>query len=213
MSTDTVDSTPDSTWVVIYNSSEPWDDYVHSHPAGSFKSAQEAEDYIEKQVAADRAAMEELGDNASFIQTNVWYNIDEVPFLKDRGELKTVYTIITSRQEDTGNREITDVSFNHVPVAEMVEDKLCRFLLSNPDEAYAETPEGYISSEIFPPMVLNEEGTWYEDYEEVFYMLSPKALVLKAPEGYTVPVLNETEPKKRMTQKISDSGLDAMLGL
>lgn len=212
MNTATTDGTSGSTWVAVQNSSESWDDSSYSHTVGTFRSAEDAQAYIDKKQAANNAAMEALGDLSGLVSHSVWYHIDEVPFVEAAGETVTVYSLSTTRNEDTGDREITEASFHHVPVAKMTEDKTYAFLMAHPDKAYAETPDGYIPSEIFPPMVLDAEGTWFEEYEENFDTLSPQSLVLKAPEGYVVPELKPPVPHK-YSGKISTSGLDALLDL
>lgn len=194
MKTVSNDAQPGSSWVVVLNSSEPWDDYVHTHPVGSFQTEKEAKDFIEAQQNADNKAMEALGDMGEFIQKISWYNIDEVPFMKKQGELQTIYTIYTTRNE-TGDREITDVSYDHVPAHRMEKEPHYKVLLDNPNKAFQETPEGHVSSDIFPPLMVDETGKWFTNPDEIFSTLSPASLKLKAPEGYAVPALKPLEPR------------------
>jgi hypothetical protein len=177
----------DGVWIVSQSSGEAYES-GYSSPVGAFATEELADAYIAAYNSADRVVL--MSDN----RTTNWHSWQKnfVPSVTTTPAIVTVYEQETVRDEDTGQRELSNVAVHYVDLNKVGTESSFGKAVHNRERAYQEVVESdgsvtVLDSETFPAMVLADTKDYYEGGYETFYTVDPRNIILDPPADYVHP--------------------------
>lgn len=195
---------PEGFWIVSQSSGETYES-GYTRPVGIFTTEEAADAYLKAYAEADRAVL--LSDH----RTTNWHTWSKsfVPSVSAVPAIVTVYIYETERDEETGKRELTNVSAHHIDLNKVDAESVLGKAAHNPDRAYQEivSEDGgnvILDSEVFPAMTLASSKDYYEGGYETFYTQNPEKIILDPPSDYVHPAPIPWTPQVKGTDGLYD---------